>query len=52
MIGDTLAHEVIRFLQDAELRKARGERAQKVVEDNRGAVDRHMMLINRYIAAI
>jgi 3-deoxy-D-manno-octulosonic-acid transferase len=49
---DTLAHEVIRFLQDAELRKATGERAQKVVEDNRGAVDRHMMLINRYIAAI
>lgn len=45
-----LAETVIPFLQDAELRKLVGERAQKVVEANRGAVNRHAALIKQWIA--
>lgn len=52
IIADTataLADNVVQFLQDTELRKATGDRALKVVEENRGAVDRHLLLIRKLI---
>ena len=46
-----LAAAVIRLLTDAQLRRARGERGQQVAQQNRGALDSVMAILERYLAS-
>ena len=45
-----LARELARYLADETLRRATGAKAYGVVEDNRGALDRLMALIEEQLA--
>lgn len=45
----TLASAVTDLLQDANLRHAMGERGRRVVEENRGALDRLLALLEPYL---
>ena len=45
-----LAAAVTRLLTDAELRRARGERGQRLVQDNRGALDSVMGILDSYLS--
>ena len=44
-----LAAAVIRLLADAQLRRTRGERGQQVAQQNRGALDSVMAILERYL---
>ena len=46
-----LAAAVIRLLADAQLRLTRGERGQRVAQQNRGALDAVMAILERYLEA-
>jgi 3-deoxy-D-manno-octulosonic-acid transferase len=45
----SLADIVIRFLSDENLMKKYGENAKKIVDANRGSVDKHIKLMEQYL---
>lgn len=47
--ADALADKVIRFLEDQALRSSYGDRAKQVVEKNRGAVAKHMVILKQLL---
>jgi len=47
--ADTLADKVIRFLEDQTLRSSYGDRAKQVVEKNRGAAAKHMVILKQLL---
>lgn len=49
MQATDLAQQVLAWLQDESARKRAGEQGRQVVIDNRGALERHLELIAKYI---
>lgn len=49
--GAALARELSRLVDDAELRRARGAAAKRVVEENRGALEKLLAEIDRLLEA-
>ena len=47
--GDELAQVMADWLGDASLRSRIGEQGRRVVEQNRGALDRLLKLVNSYL---
>ncbi|WP_331346426.1 lipid IV(A) 3-deoxy-D-manno-octulosonic acid transferase [Cellvibrio sp. UBA7661] len=47
--ANELAHAVMALMQDAALRNNRGENALRVAQENRGALDKTLAVIERYL---
>jgi 3-deoxy-D-manno-octulosonic-acid transferase len=49
--AEELAEEVIKLLNNKELRNTLGQRAQQVVDNNRGALEKHLQLIDALLCS-